>query len=216
MAPPKKNSTAVATFGDHEVITPENKLRKVVNAKPPRPGEDDPVARAEKALADLSPEFSSWMDTECERLDQARRNIVAGGFTAENKDAVFRAAHDIKGEAATFGFPLVALAANSLCRLIEHTPDATRIPVRLVDQHVDAVRAIHREYSRSDAKDLAAILTKKLRAVTSFSFTRIEASRTCSNRLRARRSRRSETLSCPAKAGIQYSQSLTEFSIAWN
>ena len=153
MAPPKKNSTAVATFGDHEVITPENKLRKVVNVKPQRPGEDDPVARAEKALADLSTEFSSWMDTECERLDQARRNIAAGGFTAANKDAVFRAAHDIKGEAATFGFPLVALAADSLCRLIEHTPDVTRIPVKLVDQHVDAVRAIHREYSRSDAKE---------------------------------------------------------------
>jgi hypothetical protein len=35
-----------------------------------------------------------------------------------------------------------------------------------VDQHVDAVRAIHREYSRSDAKELAATLTKRLRAVT--------------------------------------------------
>ena len=166
MASPKRNSTAVATFGDHEVITPENKLRKVVSVKPMQPGEIDPVARAEKALADLSSEFSSWMDSECERLDAARRNIASGGFTPTNKEAVFHAAHDIKGEAATFGFPLVALAADSLCRLIEHTPDATRIPVQLVDQHVDAVRAIHREYSRSDAKDLAAVLTKRLREVT--------------------------------------------------
>jgi HPt (histidine-containing phosphotransfer) domain-containing protein len=166
MASPKRNSTAVATFGDHEVITPENKLRKVVSVKPMQPGEIDPVARAEKALADLSSEFSSWMDSECERLDAARRNIATGGFTATNKEAVFHAAHDIKGEAATFGFPLVALAADSLCRLIEHTPDATRIPVQLVDRHVDAVRAIHREYSRSDAKDLAAVLTKRLREVT--------------------------------------------------
>jgi HPt (histidine-containing phosphotransfer) domain-containing protein len=131
-----------------------------------RLGEIDPVASAEKALADLSSEFSSWMDSECERLDAARRNIATGGFTPPNKEAVFYAAHDIKGEAATFGFPLVALAADSLCRLIEHTPDATRIPVQLVDQHVDAVRAIHREYSRSDAKDLAAVLTKRLREVT--------------------------------------------------
>jgi HPt (histidine-containing phosphotransfer) domain-containing protein len=166
MAPPKKNSTAVATFGDHEVITPENKLRKMVKVTPQRPGEVDPVARAEKSLADLSTEFSSWMNTECERLDQARRDIATGGFTPANKDAVFRAAHDIKGEAATFGYPLVAVAADSLCRLIEHTPDVTRIPVKLVDQHVDAVRAIHREYSRSDAKELAATLTKRLRAVT--------------------------------------------------
>jgi len=166
MAPPKKNSPAVVTYGDHEVIKPENKLRKVVSSKPLQAGEDDPVARAEKALADLSTEFSSWMDAECERLDQARRSIAAGGFTPENRDAIFHAAHDIKGEAATFGYPLVALAADSLCRLIEHTPDVTRIPVQLVDQHVDAVRAIHREYSRSDARDLAATLTKRLRAVT--------------------------------------------------
>jgi HPt (histidine-containing phosphotransfer) domain-containing protein len=166
MAPAKRNSTAVATYGDHEVITPENKLRKAVSVKPLQSGEDHPVTRAEKALADLSTEFSTWMDSECERLDAARRSIAADGLTVANKDAIYHAAHDIKGEAATFGFPLVALAADSLCRLIEHTPDVTRIPVKLVDQHVDAVRAIHREYSRSDAKNLAATLTKRLRVVT--------------------------------------------------
>jgi HPt (histidine-containing phosphotransfer) domain-containing protein len=79
---------------------------------------------------------------------------------------LFHAAHDIKGEAATFGFPLLTAAADSLCRLIEHTPDVTRIPIKLVDQHVDAVRAIYREYARSDAKELAAKLTKRLRVVT--------------------------------------------------
>jgi HPt (histidine-containing phosphotransfer) domain-containing protein len=166
MARLRKNSAVVATYGDHEIITPENKLRKLVSVKPLLPGEDHPVARAEEALADLSTEFATWMDSECERLDQAWRSIAADGFTAANKDAVFHAAHDIKGEAATFGFPLLALAADSLCRLIEHTPDVTRIPVKLVDQHVDAVRAIHREYAHSDAKELAATLTKRLRVVT--------------------------------------------------
>ena len=60
----------------------------------------------------------------------------------------------------------MAGAADSLCRLIELTPDVTRIPIKLVDQHVDAVRAIHREYTRSDARDLAAQLTRRLREVT--------------------------------------------------
>ena len=86
-------------------------------------------------------------------------------LTAANKEVLFLAAHDIKGEAPTFGFPLIALVGDSLRRLIEHTPDVTRIPIALVDQHVDAVRAIHREYSRSNAKDLAITLTKRLRAV---------------------------------------------------
>jgi HPt (histidine-containing phosphotransfer) domain-containing protein len=163
---PRKDTAAVATYGDHEVITPENKLRKAVSLRPLFPGEEDPVARAEKALIELSTEFTAWMDSECERLDLARRNIGKGGFTRANKEALFHAAHDLKGEAATFGYPAVASAADSLCRLIEHTPDVTRIPVMLVDQHVDAVRAIYREYARSDAKELAAQLTSRLRDVT--------------------------------------------------
>jgi HPt (histidine-containing phosphotransfer) domain-containing protein len=162
----RKNAAAVATYGDHEVITPEHMLRKAISVSPPMPGEEDPVSRAEKALAELSGEFASWMDSECERLDAARREVMRGGFSNANKEALFHAAHDIKGEAATFGYPAVAAAADSLCRLIELTPDVTRIPIKLVNQHVDAVRAIYREYARSDAKDLAAMLTHRLCEVT--------------------------------------------------
>jgi len=163
---PRKETAAVATYGDHEVITPENKLRHVVSDRPLAPGEDDPVARAEKALAELSTEFSSWMEAECERLDKARQAVIKSRFTKTTMEALFHAAHDIKGEAATFGYPAMASAADSLCRLLEHTPDPNRIPLKLVDQHVDAVRAIYREYARSDAKDLAASLTNRLREVT--------------------------------------------------
>jgi HPt (histidine-containing phosphotransfer) domain-containing protein len=164
--PSPKDTAAVATYGDHEVIMPENKLRKAVTTRPYAPGEDDPVARAETALAELSTEFASWMDAECERLDQARHGVARGGFTKANLELLFHAAHDIKGEAATFGYPAVATAADNLCRLIEHTPDPNRIPIKLLDQHVDSVRAIYREYARSDAKELAALLTKRLREVT--------------------------------------------------
>ena len=162
----RKDTAVTATYGDHEVITPENKLRKAVSARPPFPDEEHPVARAEKALAELSPEFTSWMESECERLDQARRSVGKNGFTKANKEALFHAAHDIKGEAATFGYPAMTSAANSLCRLLEHAPDVTRIPFELVDQHVDAVRAIYREYTRSDAEELASRLTTRLREVT--------------------------------------------------
>jgi HPt (histidine-containing phosphotransfer) domain-containing protein len=160
-----KDTAAVVTYGDHEVITPENKLRSAVSKVAASTDSEDPVARAEKALAELSPEFGSWMDSECDRLDKVRRALLAD-FNQASKEALFHAAHDIKGEAATFGYPAVAAAAESLCRLIEHAPAAARIPATLIDQHVDAVRAIYREYARSDAKKLAAKLTKRLREVT--------------------------------------------------
>jgi HPt (histidine-containing phosphotransfer) domain-containing protein len=162
----RRTKASVMTYGDHEMIVPDANLRGAMLKGDPLPGEEDPVSRAEKALADLSGEFAAWMDTECDRLDRARRDIAANGLNKENKDALFHAAHDLKGEAATFGFPAVAAAADSLCRLIEYTPKAGQIPLRLVEQHVDAVRAIYREYARSDAQQLANVLTRRLREVT--------------------------------------------------
>ena len=164
--PPKTEKPVVTTYGNHEVIVPSHPLRKVVSEVAAFDPDDDPIARAEKALAELAPEFSGWMDQECERLDLARHAVKAKGFLKQTHSDLFHAAHDIKGEAATFGFPAVAAAADSLCRLLEHTPEMSKIPFPLVDQHVDAVRAIFREYTRSDAKEVASILTKRLREVT--------------------------------------------------
>jgi chemotaxis protein histidine kinase CheA len=163
MASSKPDIIAVASFKDHEVITPPNKLEGAVGRAVD--DDDDPVARAEAALAQLSSEFSGWMDDECEQLDRARHNARNAGMAAPQREALFRAAHDIKGQAATLGFPLVAAVAESLCLLIEETNDPRRIPLALVDQHVDAVRAIMREHTRPQAEAVASKLTRTLRDV---------------------------------------------------
>jgi hypothetical protein len=155
----------VITYGDYELITPDtSKLRKTVHRA--EPGDPDQVARAEVALAQLSGEFATWMDDECARLDAARRDVKQQGLNEETRQELFLAAHDIKGGGHTFGFPEVTPAAESLCRLLEHSPDLARIPHAIVDQHVDAVRAIVREYGRPDVAAVAKDLTEKLRTVT--------------------------------------------------
>lgn len=162
----KKSGESVTTFADHEVILPPNKLTKAfVRGKAGAAPDDDAIARAEQALATLSTEFSSWMEEECARLDTARRRAKQEGLGGEQFNVLFRAAHDIKGEAATFGYPLIAPVADSLCRLLEYAPDPAQIPFALVDQHVDAVRAILREQAASGDKT-AEMLGARLRAVT--------------------------------------------------
>ena len=164
MASRKDQSASVATYADHEVIVPAHSLRNAVTAA--AASDDDPVAQAEAALAQLSSEFGAWMHAECERLEAARQTAAREGFNPKTYDALFRAAHDIKGEAATFGYPELAGVAESLCRLLEHTPVQAQIPQPLVDQHVDALRAIGREYARPDLADVARTLTARLRDVT--------------------------------------------------
>jgi HPt (histidine-containing phosphotransfer) domain-containing protein len=158
------DTPTVKTYADHEVITPPDRLRSAVVRL--ADATDDPVARAEAALAQLADEFTDWMHAECERLEAARQGVKRGGFNKTTHDALFRAAHDIKGEAATFGYPAVDVVAASLCRLLEHTPDIGRIPLALVEQHVDAMRAMVREHARSDLAGVANALTRRLREVT--------------------------------------------------
>jgi HPt (histidine-containing phosphotransfer) domain-containing protein len=164
MAISKDPAPSVATFADHEVITPPNTLRKAI-AKATDP-DDDPVGRAEAALAQLSTEFSDWMHAECERLEAARQDVKRAGLSKKTYDALFRAAHDIRGEAGTFGYPAAGAVAESLCRLLEHTPDMARIPLPSIEQHVDALRAMVREHGRQDMGGVAAVLTRRLREVT--------------------------------------------------
>ena len=165
MASEKPSKPDVVTYGDHEFITPDTrKLRKTL--RPALPGEADPVARAEEALAAISGDFSQWMQDECARLDAARRKVKDQGLSKQTRQELFLAAHDVKGDSGTFGYPEVGAAADSLCRLLEHTPDLTKIPLAIVDQHVDAVRAIVREHGRGDISAIAAALTGKLRSVT--------------------------------------------------
>ena len=122
MTKQKPGTIQVKSFGDHHVITQPNPLRKVL-LRVPESDLDDPVGRAEKALAGLSGEFKNWMTIEADRLSAAHAVVLRDGFTVDNREELFRAAHDIKGDAATFGFPSAGAAAESLCRIIEHAPD---------------------------------------------------------------------------------------------
>ena len=160
----KPPSIEVKTFPDHHVITQPNPLRKVLR----RVGEkdqDDPVARAEQALAGLSGEFKNWMLIEASRLAAAHAAIIQDGFSERASDELFRAAHDIKGDAATFGYPSAAAAADSLCRIIEHAPDLDAVPSNLIAHHINAIQAIVRERTKLDTISMASELSRRLRGV---------------------------------------------------
>ena len=163
---PKAKSTAldVQSFADHHVITQPNPLSAAMRRIDPRDA-DDPVARAEKALAGLSGEFQSWMNAECARLAAAHETMKAQGVNSETRNELFRAAHDIKGDAATFGFPTAGAAAESLCRIIEHAPDLADVPSSLIAHHIDAIQAIIRENAGIDQTGMASELSRRLRGI---------------------------------------------------
>ena len=103
------------------------------------------VARAEKALEELSVEFDDWLQEEVGRLLAARDQARRDGLTEENFDELFRASHDLRGEGDTFGYPLITELCDLLCKLLESTDDKSKIPTTLIDNHVDAIQIILRD-----------------------------------------------------------------------
>jgi HPt (histidine-containing phosphotransfer) domain-containing protein len=164
MAKEQPGKLEVKSFADHHVITQPNLLRKAL-LRVPESDLDDPVGRAEKALAGLSGEFKNWMTIEADRLSAAHAAILRDGFTDDTREELFRAAHDIKGDAATFGFPSAGAAAESLCRIIEHAPELDQVPAELIAHHINAIQAIVRERTKLDTAVVASKLSKQLRGV---------------------------------------------------
>jgi chemotaxis protein histidine kinase CheA len=164
MAKDKPAALQIEAFADHHVITQPNPLRKVLRRVAEK-DLDDPVARAEKALAGLSGEFKNWMTIESDRLAAAYAAVLKDGFTNVTCEELFRAAHDIKGDAATFGFPSAGAAADSLCRIIEHAPNLARVPSALIAHHINAIQAIVRERTRLDTISTANELSRQLRGI---------------------------------------------------
>jgi chemotaxis protein histidine kinase CheA len=176
MAKEKPPALQVKAFPDHHVITQPNPLRGVMRYVEDK-DLDDPVARAEQALQGLSSEFEGWMTTECDRLAAAHAAILKDGFSALARDELFRAAHDIKGDAATFGYPTAAAAAESLCRIIEHAPDLAQVPADLIAHHINAIQAIVREQSNIQRIGVANELSKRLRGVADEYLTAVNRDR---------------------------------------
>jgi len=176
MAKPKPGDIEVKTFATHHVITQPNPLRRVLR-RVADDDQDDPVARAGKALEGLSGEFKNWMAIEADRLSDAHAAILRDGFTTDNRDELFRAAHDIKGDAATFGFPSASAAAESLCRIIEHAPDIGKVPADLIMHHINAVQAIVRQRTKLDTVAMATELSRQLRGIADEFLTRANKDR---------------------------------------
>lgn len=103
----------------------------------------DALARAEAALARLAENYLSWAEADCASLRACLAEIEAHpADAADGLWRLFRIAHDMKGQAGTFGYPLVTEVAHRLCRSIESMPEPDGHGLAHIARHVDALAEI--------------------------------------------------------------------------
>ena len=145
-----------------ELFMPPNMLKAKVGSSG---GGLDMAAmrRAEAAMEDLKSEFSDWIAQDVKALTAARARYAATPDAAA-RDALLRGAHDIKGQAPTFNFPLIARVAASLSRMIGELPPACPLPLNLIDAHVTAIQVIHKSAIKDATDKTAQALCAELEA----------------------------------------------------
>ena len=62
-------------------------------------------------------------------------------------------------------FASAGVAAESLCRIIEHAPDLEKVPSNLIAHHINAIQAIVRERTKLDTAVMAPALSRQLRGI---------------------------------------------------
>jgi len=118
------------------------------------------IKRAEGAMDGLKEEFAGMAGDSIAAL-LAAHAAHAALASPENRAALLRTSLDLKGMAATFGFPLMARVSGSLARLVSEAPDGMLLPPKLLDAHVAAVQVIQRSgITTADHKGTLALLVE--------------------------------------------------------
>ena len=121
------------------------------------------IKRAESAMEALKGEFAGWAEDDVRKLTAARERF-AKTRDAKSRAGLLRAAHDMKGQAATFDYPLIARVAGSLSHLIHDLPEKAELPLSLVDAHVSAIHVIYRDKVMDMSNKVALKLAGELEA----------------------------------------------------
>ncbi len=144
-----------------QTITPPDTLQKKVRKLSGRDAKFDPIAAAEMAVDRLSVNFTDWMDDEVKRLMEIWETSRESGFSSETTDVLYRAAHDMRGQASTLGFPNVGKIAGIFCDIIDALGDRP-VPADFLEKYITAISAIARETSAREDNSVATTLAEEL------------------------------------------------------
>jgi hypothetical protein len=144
--------------GEFEMIPADTRLQ----GRALRNGSPAEVARllsdAENALGALRGEFDRWLESESARLGALLEDFRTEPGRA-SLDQLYRALHDLRGNAPTFGNPLAARIADAACKLIDA---AGLVPEVIITAHVQAIQAVIREKAVEASHPVGGLILTEL------------------------------------------------------
>lgn len=124
------------------------------------------INRADKQVAKLSGEFEEIFAENILALSEAMSTLKQSA--GDDDDALGRLRgllHDLRGQAGTFGYPLVSQVGDSACKFIDLSDEVGATETEVLSMHVDALKAISQAKIKGDGGAVGAELMGGLRKV---------------------------------------------------
>ncbi|MBB4266161.1 Hpt domain-containing protein [Roseospira visakhapatnamensis] len=126
------------------------------------------IEKAEALIANLQDDYLTWAEADATQLGRACDDLVNDPPDPEAaKKELFRVAHDMKGQGGSFGYDLITVVGDQLCRFVEGlegTP--TRAEAEVLRVHVETIRLILTRRMKGDGgRDANVLLDGLQRAI---------------------------------------------------
>ena len=124
------------------------------------------IRRADKQVQKLSGEFEEIFATTIPALGQEMEAVRASnGEDKEALDRLRQLLHDLRGQAGTFGYPLVSQVGDSACKFIDLSERIGSAETEVLGMHIDALKAVSQAKIKGDGGAVGAELRGGLRKV---------------------------------------------------
>ena len=120
------------------------------------------VKRAEAAIAGLKGRFERDASEQVVRLQNLQARFAAGAEPGETLAEIFQLAHELRGQAGTFGYDLLSRVGNLLCRYAERGDIGSARGASVLKALIDALAAILARKAEGDGDALGRELLREL------------------------------------------------------
>ncbi|MBT3360046.1 MAG: hypothetical protein HN403_10510 [Rhodospirillales bacterium] len=145
-----------------EIIQRENVLKGKVGSEGPSESDLRAIQRAQAAIGSLSGKYIEIADEDLANLNASAEKMKSDPANrASHLKRVFLLAHDMKGQGGSFGFPMISMVSNQLCRFIEKIEDeAGEVETEVISLYVNALNVVVRgRIKDADDKQAQALLS---------------------------------------------------------
>lgn len=148
---------------EFQIINPPQTLSAKVEVGGPGAVDMAVLERAEQVIADLATEYLDWVQEDLENIQEAMGKLKTDGDQAETHlERIFSISHDIKGQGGSFGYDLMTIVGDDLCRFVEKMTEPDTAMLDVIQVHIDTMKLIIKNNMKGDGGGEGVRLLKGL------------------------------------------------------